>query len=161
MRICHWSLAGLVAVNFVEDSGDRFHRLIGYAAVGVVVARLTWAAISRANGSLRNLRPSVDQSLLYLRLLRKGVPPKSPGHNPLGIWMIWLIWSTVVLLGATGWMSRLDAFWGDDTVHLIHSLLADLLLLCVVVHVVAIAGMSFMWRENLAISMIYRRKHPS
>ena len=28
--------------------------------------------------------------------------------------MVWLLWIVVLLLGVTGWMSRLDAFWGDD-----------------------------------------------
>ena len=45
-----------------------------------------------------------------------------PGHDPLGVWMIWLLWSLVLLLGVTGWMSRLDAFWGDDGIHEVHAL---------------------------------------
>ena len=157
VRLCHWSLAGLVAVNFVEDSGDYPHRLLGYIAVVVVVARITWGVFTRSNGQLRRLRPSVRETLLYASQLRKGAIPRYVGHNPLAVWMIWLIWSVVLLLGVTGWMSRLDAFWGDDTVHLVHELLADLLLACVGLHLVAVAVMSVLLKENLVLSMLFRR----
>jgi cytochrome b len=79
--------------------------------------------------------------------------------------MVWLLWTLVLLLGLTGWMSRLDAFWGDDRVHDIHSLLADLLLAAVVLHLGGITIMSWLWKENLPASMItgFKRgdKNPS
>src|SRR5260370_39957335 len=154
VRLLHWTLAMLVAVDLVRDDGDYAHRMVGYAAVVVVLARLTWAAVSRSGASLASLRPSVRQSLIYLRLLLRGQPPRSPGHDPLGLWMVWLLWTLVLLLGLTGWMSRLDAFWGDDRVHDIHSLLADLLLAAVVLHLGGITIMSWLWKENLPASMI-------
>jgi cytochrome b len=164
VRLLHWTLAMLVAVDLVRDDGDYAHRMVGYAAVVVVLARLTWAAVSRshaslahagpAHASLASLRPSVRQSLIYLRLLLRGQPPRSLGHDPLGLWMVWLLWTLVLLLGLTGWMSRLDAFWGDDRVHDIHTLLADLLLAAVVLHLGGITIMSWLWKENLPASMI-------
>jgi cytochrome b len=68
--------------------------------------------------------------------------------------MVWLLWLLVLLLGLTGWMSRLDAFWGDDLVHGVHSLLADLLAVAAAVHVVAVVAMSVIWRENLTAAMM-------
>ena len=158
VRLCHWSLAGLVTVNFVEDSGDYAHRLLGYIAVGVVVARLMWGAVSRANGRLSVLRPSLDGALFYLGQLRQGVVPRYGGHNPLAIWMVWFIWSLVLLLGVSGWMTRLDAFWGDDTVHLVHALLADLLLVACCLHLLAVVVMSILLKEDLPLSMLFRLK---
>lgn len=158
VRLLHWTLAALVAIDLVRDDGDYPHRLIGYAAVVVVSLRLTWAALARSHGGLAGLRPSIGQSLSYLRKLLKGEAPRVPGHNPLGIWMVWLIWLLVLLLGLTGWMSRLDAFWGDDTVHDTHALLADLLLVAVVVHLAAVGLMSLMLRENLPAAMVTGRK---
>ncbi|MBS0222561.1 MAG: cytochrome b/b6 domain-containing protein [Proteobacteria bacterium] len=98
------------------------------------------------------------ETLLYIWQLRQGTVVRCAGHNPLAIWMIWLIWSLVLLLGLTGWMSRLDAFWGDDTVHLAHALLADFLLACVGLHLVAVSVMSFLLKENLLLSMLFRRR---
>jgi cytochrome b len=41
--------------------------------------------------------------------------------------MVWLLWSLVLALGVTGWMTRLDAFWGDETLHDVHAWLAHAL----------------------------------
>ena len=154
VRLLHWTLAALVAIDLVRDDGDYVHRMVGYAAVAVVLARLGWAVVSRSPASLASLRPSVSQSMAYLRLLRRGAPPRSIGHNPLGLWMVWLLWILVLLLGFTGWMSRLDAFWGDERIHDVHAVLADLLLAAVILHLAGVAAMSWLWKENLPASMI-------
>jgi cytochrome b len=163
VRLLHWLLAALVAVDLVRDDGDHAHRLVGYAAAAVVLARLGWAAVSRSHARLASLRPSVSQSLAYLRLLLRGAPPRSIGHNPLGLWMVWLIWLLVLLLGLTGWMSRLDALWGDDGIRYVHAWLADGLLAAVILHLLGVAAMSLMWRENLPLSMVtgYKRSSSS
>ncbi len=96
VRLLHWALAVLVAVDLLRDDGDRAHRLVGYAAVVVVLLRLGWAAVVRSHASLAGLRPSVSQSWVYLRLVLRGQPPRSLGHNPLGLWMVWLLWILVL-----------------------------------------------------------------
>jgi cytochrome b len=72
--------------------------------------------------------------------------------------MVWLLWLLVLLLGLTGWMSRLDMFWGEDSVLTVHSWLADALLVAVFVHLLGVLVMSFMWRENLPGAMLTGRK---
>jgi cytochrome b len=74
--------------------------------------------------------------------------------------MIWLLWSLVLLLGVTGWMSRLDAFWGDDGIRDIHAGLARALLVAVAVHLSGVVAMSLRWRENLVAAMLTGRKRP-
>src|SRR5437899_11102331 len=160
VRLLHWALAVLVAVDLVRDDGDRAHRLVGYAAVMVVLLRLGWAAVVRSHGGLAGLRPSISQSWVYLRLVLRGQPPRSLGHNPLGLWMVWLLWTLVLLLGLTGWMSRWDMFWGDDRLLAIHAWLADALLVAVSVHLLGVAAMSWLWKENLPASMITGRRRP-
>ena len=155
VRVLHWTLAALVLIDLVHDDGDRMHRLVGYAAATVVMVRLAWAAMT---GSLAELRPSLPATLAYVRLLARGRPPRSPGHDPLGLWMVWLLWLLVLLLGITGWMTRLDTFWGDQRLHDVHSLLADILLVCVACHLIAVAAMSWLWKENLPASMLTGRK---
>jgi cytochrome b len=68
--------------------------------------------------------------------------------------MVWLLWTLVLMLGLTGWMSRLDAFWGDERVHSLHAFLADLLLVAVALHLAGVATMSWLWKENLAAAMV-------
>ncbi len=155
IRLLHWTLAALVLIDLIRDDGDYPHRLVGYAAVLVVLARLATAAVA---GGLAELRPSIAATIAYMRPLLHGRPPRRPGHDPLGLWMVWLIWTLVLLLGLTGWMTRLDALWGDQRLHDVHAALADALLACVVVHLLGVGAMSWLWRENLPAAMITGRK---
>ena len=155
IRLLHWTLAALVLVDFVHDDGGRTHRLVGYAAAAVVMARLAWAVIT---GGLAELRPSFPATIAYVRLLARGRPPRFSAHDPLGLWMVWLIWLLVLLLGITGWMTRLDAFWGDQQLHDMHALLADILLVSVACHLIAVGAMSWLWKENLPAAMVTGRK---
>ena len=156
VRVLHWSLAALVLFDLYLDDGGWLHRTIGYAAVGVVVARWLWAAVAGGRGRSTTLRPSLRDTLSYLRL----GAPRTRGHDPLGLWMVWLLWSLVLLLGVTGWMSRLDAFWGDDGIRQVHEWLAHALLIAVAVHLCGIVAMSWRWRENLVAAMLTGRKRP-
>ena len=154
VRLSHWALAGLVLFDFVLDDGGEVHRVVGYLAAGVVALRLLWASFARGEAALAALKPSPGRTLAYLR---RGAP-RSVGHDPLGVWMVWLLWTLVLLLGVTGWMSRLDAFWGDDRLHAVHSVLADILLVSVALHLAGVAAMSWLWRENLPGAMLTGRK---
>ena len=154
VRLLHWTLAALVLLNLVRDDGDWWHRVAGYVAVGLVLARWLWAGVRGGSAGFATLKPSPARTLAFLR----SGAPRTPDHDPLGVWMIWLLWTLVLLLGLTGWMSRLDAFWGDDRVHDLHAWLADALLVAVAVHLCGIAVMSWHWRENLPGSMLHGRK---
>ncbi len=154
VRFLHWSLAALVLFDLFYDDGGWLHRLAGYTAAGVVVARWLWGAFAGGSAGLAALKPSLIATLAYLR----GGARRTPGHDPLGLWMVWLLWLLVLLLGITGWMSRLDAFWGDDGIREVHSALAQALLIAVAVHLAGVAIMGWRWRENLVASMIHGRK---
>ncbi|HEY1393742.1 MAG TPA: cytochrome b/b6 domain-containing protein [Methylibium sp.] len=150
VRLMHLLLAGLVVSDLVRDDGDRLHRALGYAAAAVVLARLAWALLSRRGP----VAPSVSATLAYLRART----PRRLDHDPLGLWMVWLLWLLVLLLALTGWMSRLDAFWGDERIQQLHAWLADAMLVAVALHLMGVGVMSWRWRENLAASMIHGRK---
>ena len=156
VRLLHWSLAALVLLDFFIDDGGLLHRNLGYAAAGVVVARWLWGMLDGGIAAVATPKPSLRATLSYLRL----GTPRTPGHDPLGLWMVWLLWLLVLLLGVTGWMSRLDAFWGDDRLRDIHAWLADALLIAVAVHLTGIVAMSWRWRENLVAAMLSGRKRP-
>jgi cytochrome b len=155
VRLAHGVLAATVIFDWVRDDGDRLHRTVGYVAVGAVLVRLLWAALARRGyASLSHLKPSLSATRAYLR----AGAPRQLGHDPLGLWMVWLLWALVLLLGLTGWVSRLDAFWGEDWPITLHAWLADALIACVLVHLLGVAGMSWHWRENLPASMLSGRK---
>jgi len=156
VRAVHWLVAGTVLFDFVHDDGDRLHRIVGYVGAAAIVLRLLWAAVACGHGRLAALKPSWSATRRYLH----EHAPRQPGHDPLGLWMVWLLWLLVLLLAATGWVSRLDAFWGDERVQVLHAWLADALLVAVVVHLLGIATMSWRWRENLPLAMVTGRKRP-
>lgn len=153
VRLFHWTLAALIVFDLVYDDGGYTHRMVGYAAAVVVLLRLGWAAVRG-----HNLKPSLAETRLYVRQLLAGKPPRAPGHDPLGLWMVWLLWILVLLLMVSGWASRLDMFWGDERVEDVHSFFADLLMLAVAVHVLAVVAMSVIWKENLPAAMVTGRK---
>ena len=154
VRLLHWTLAALVVFDFVVDDGGPVHRGVGYVAAAAVVLRLARAAFANGEQGMAALKPSLDRTFAYLR----NGTPRTIGHDPLGLWMVWLLWTLVVLLGVTGWMTHLDAFWGDDRVQAVHAVLAYVLLAAAVLHVAGVATMSWRWRENLPKAMITGRK---
>lgn len=155
VRLSHGVLAATVLFDWLRDDGDRLHRAIGYVAVGAVLVRLLWALLARRGpAGLAHLKPSLRATRAYLR----AGAPRCLGHDPLGLWMVWLLWALVLLLGLTGWISRLDALWGEDWPITLHAVLADALIACVLVHLLGVAGMSWHWRENLPAAMLSGRK---
>ena len=75
--------------------------------------------------------------------------------------MMVILWFLILALAATGWISRLDMFWGDDWPKDLHGVLADLLLALVGVHVSAAMLMSRIHKENLILSMVTGKKSPA
>lgn len=156
VRVSHACVAVLVLTNYLRDEGDELHRLIGYAAASTVCIRLAWALFTAGHGGLRSLWPSWRATWAYLR---QGAP-RCVGHDPLGLWMVWLLWVLVLGLALTGWMSRLDAFWGDDRVTEWHEWLANGLIVAAGIHVGGVVAMSWRWKENLARAMVTGVKRP-
>lgn len=159
VRLAHWSLAALVVFDLVEDSGGPVHRAVGYAAASVVGLRLLWGLLRAGPASILRPRPSVRAAWHHARDLLRGRVAHTPGHNPLGLWMMWLLWLLVLALALTGWMSRWDRFWGEEWLQALHGALADVLLASALLHVGGVLLMSRLQRENLARAMITGRKN--
>jgi cytochrome b len=158
VRITHWSLAALVLWDWFEDSGGALHRNLGYLAAALVVLRLAWACVGPRPARFPDWWPTPSRLAAYLRELRRGKVPRRLGHNPLGALMMLALWSLVLALAVTGWMSRLDTFWGDDAIIELHGWLADALIALAGVHVIAVLVMGRLQGENLVAAMITGRK---
>jgi cytochrome b len=158
VRLSHWAVGSVVVFELIRNDGDRLHRIVGYVGAGIVVARVLAAGLARGPDFIAALRPSPRETFAYLRGLARGRAPRHARHDPLGLWMVWLLWTLVLLLAFTGWLSRLDAFWGDERVHDIHAWLAYALVGAAIMHVIAVGVMSWAWRENLPAAMVSGRK---
>lgn len=158
VRGSHWAVAALVFFDYWDDSGGPLHRWLGYVAAALVLLRLLWAGIGSRYARFDSWWPTPARLREHLAALRTGRPSHTLGHNPLGALMMLTLWSLILALAVSGWMSRLDAFWGEDAIKEIHAVLADSLIALVAVHVVAALAMSRLHRENLVLAMVTGRK---
>lgn len=155
VRLLHWLVAGGVLINLFNDTG-YVHRVIGYVVLAFVAGRLVFGFWTR-NSAERFRWPGFREIADHVRHLRHREPDALPGHNPLGQWAVYGMWLLIALLGLTGWVSRTDAFWGEDWPVDSHALLADAMLAMVVLHFAAVIGMSLWLRRNLIGAMLFQR----
>ncbi len=158
VRIAHWSLAALVVFELFYDSGGKPHRYAGYAAAAIVALRLIYG-ITTHSGPARLQLPQASACLAHLREMSGGRVARLAGHNPLGAAMSLLLWTLVLLLALTGWISRWDRFWGDDWPVDLHAVLSCAVQVCVVLHLAGVALSSYLERQNLVRGMLSGKKH--
>ena len=158
VRVTHWSVAAIVFWDLIEDSGGRLHRVLGYVAAGLVLLRILWGFVGSEHARFRAWVPRPAGVLAYSRALMQRRAPRFLSHTPLGAVMMLLMWALILGLAVTGWMSRLDALWGEDWPIDIHAALADVLTALVVLHVLAAIVFSVAGKENLVLAMLTGRK---
>ena len=159
VRVFHWTLAAACGAELLLlDGGRAPHRWVGYAAAGLVAARVVWGFVGSRHARFRDFVPHPLGLLVYLGALLRGREPRTLGHNPAAAAMILVLMGVVAALGVTGWMTTLDAFWGAAWLEDLHGWLADALAVLVVVHAAAAAVESVRHRENLVLAMITGRK---
>jgi len=158
VRFTHWSVAAIVCFDLIEDSGDKLHRTLGYIAAGLVLFRILWGFIGSEHARFGAWLPRPAAVLAYGKALATGRAPRFVSHTPLGAVVMLTMWSLILALAVTGWISRLDPFWGEDWPIDIHHWLANTLLALVILHVAAAIVMSFKGKENLIAAMITGRK---
>jgi cytochrome b len=155
VRLFHWSLVvAFFTAWFATDSIGWVHKGAGYVTVVLVGARVLWGLVGSPHARFVNFVPGPRTLLAYLQALVRGREPRHLGHNPAGAVMVLGLMAAVLGIGITGWLMTLDAFWGNDTVESLHTLLVDATLVAVAVHVAANVLGSLRHRENLIAAMV-------
>ena len=157
VRLTHWGVAAAVLFDLFNETGP-LHRATGYGAVALVLLRLAYGACMPAGDPAALSRPGLTAIGAHLREMGRGHLSPVAGHNPLGQWAAYLMWALVLALGLTGWMSQLDAFWGDDGLIELHEALANGLMACVALHLMAVALVSRLQGESLLRAMLTGRR---
>lgn len=160
VRVVHWSVAVLVLANFFIESGP-WHRYAGYLAAALVALRVVWGITSTGYARFARWWPGIGEIISYFRETIAGKAPRYLGINPMGASMAVLLWLLIASLGLTGWMSGLDAFWGEESLEDLHETLAYVLLACVAIHVTSVIAVSIKHRENLPKAMLTGKKRSS
>ncbi len=147
-RLIHWLIAIPVLANFFLEGGDIIHKVLGYLALLMVIVRVIWGfvAMDQARFSAFPLSSVFSSNRQY------------PGHNPQASWVYLLIWFLVVLLGVTGFMMGLDAYWGEEWLEDLHGGLSNGLIGLVCLHLVGIGFDSWRYRRKTWLGMITGRR---
>ena len=153
VRITHWVVALFVIVNFFNDTGF-WHRFIGYFCLILVLSRIVYGVRLSKVPSSRLYIPTIANIKLHLSEIRTQHFASQAGHNPVGQGAVYLIWLLIILLALTGWLSRTDAYWGEDWPVDLHGIFSNVLQGLVILHLVAVMLMSKLQKRNLVKQMI-------
>jgi cytochrome b len=105
--------------------------------------------------SFRTVNLSSQAFKEHLQHLKLRNVPVQTGHNPFGWLMIFAVIGLFLGLGITGFlMEEIDALFGNSTLEWVHSIFADVLYACVLVHIAAVFFVQYRGRVQLLRPMI-------
>jgi cytochrome b len=162
LRVCHWALAVSVLVAWLTASTyDSLHRFSGYVVLGLIVFRLAWGFAGSRYSRFWTLRRRLRATPQYLWNLRRGKTGRYLGLNPAGAAMLVTMLLLLAVSAVTGWMSTTVRFFGVPWVEDTHSYVSDAVLVLALLHVLGVAVMCALQRENLVRSMVsgWKRRH--
>ncbi|WP_428031337.1 cytochrome b/b6 domain-containing protein [Ancylobacter sp.] len=155
VRLFHWTVvAGCVLNLFILDDGELPHELVGYVVASALAIRLVWGFVGTKYARFSDFVPTPTGLIAYVRALLAGCEPRMLGHNPAGAAMMLALMALLAGVCLTGWMTTLDAFWGDDWLEELHETLANAILVLALLHAAAALFESWRHRENLVWSMV-------
>lgn len=162
VRLSHWLVAaGVMALwlmSHVWYETDALHRTVGYTVLTIILIRILAGCFS-AYPSARFHLPGLRAIRSHIAEVRQATLPVHAGHNPLGQWAVYVIWMLIALLALTGWLSRTDAFWGEEGPVVIHALLSGLLMAVIALHIVAVIWIGRLSKQHLVRQMWHGRMH--
>lgn len=159
VRIFHWGVVAACMLNlFILEEGKYWHRLTGYFVAAAIVVRFVWGFIGTKHARFGDFLPTPRKVLNQISEIIGKDEKRYLGHNPLASVMML---SLMILLSATtltGWMTTLDAFWGDKWLEHLHGTIANCIMVLAFVHAGAAVIESWRHNENLIWSMVTGRK---
>jgi cytochrome b len=159
VRVTHWGLAASILVAWITRTGSPvIHDWSGYAALAFALLRIAWGFSGQDHARFASFVRAPRPTLTYAWLLLRGREPHHLGHNPLGGWMIVALLALALGASLSGWLYTTDAYWGVEWVERLHHVLADLLMVCVLLHLAGVVFTSLRQRENLVAAMLHGHK---
>ena len=97
VRAFHWSLVSCILINyFIMDDGETLHRLLGYTASALVLARIVWGFVGSRHARFADFFPTPARIRQHLHHLKTGTRDDHPGHNAVGAVMMLVMLALVV-----------------------------------------------------------------
>jgi cytochrome b len=170
-RLFHWLVVVLVAAAYVTARLNwmDWHVRIGEVLLALVLFRLLWGFFGSETARFSRFVRAPADALLHLRHVFHREADLQVGHNPAGGWMVMLL--LALLLGETLSGLYVNNDVADDgpltqwvpasianAITALHTILWDVLLAAVVLHVLAIALYAIAKGHNLLRPMLTGRK---
>src|SRR3954464_15596108 len=175
VRIVHWLLVLGIAGSYVTHKLGveyfRYHLWCGYLVLVLAAFRILWGFVGTRHARFGSFVRGPRGTLAYLRGLGRGVA-ETPGHNPLGAWMVVLLLAALLTQALTGLFSNDEIFntgplygYVSDPTSLAltswHRRLFDWILVAVALHVLAVLAHRLVAGHDLIRPMFSGRKHAS
>ncbi len=157
-RLFHWLIALPVLLNYILEGGESPHKILGYIALVALVARIYWGLVGGEHSRFRSFPLSLHKVRIYLVSLLTATPKNYVGHNPMASWVYLGIWLMVFLLGVSGFMMGLDAFWGEEWLEKTHGALATITKFMVLGHFLGILVDTIKFKRKTWLAMITGKK---
>jgi cytochrome b len=159
VRLFHWSLvAGFVVNYWVTEPGKTLHQYVGYTIASLLLLRLAWGVVGPRAARFATWAPTPGRLREHIGALRRREHRRYDTHNPLGGAMMLALMTLIAMVGVTGWMQTLDAYWGVEWVKEVHEALATAVLVLVPIHVAGAVFESRKTGERLIRGMITGRR---
>ncbi|MBB4238006.1 cytochrome b/b6 domain-containing protein [Rhizobium esperanzae] len=159
VRLFHWTVVTACILNlFVLGEGKYWHRLTGYVVAAAIAMRIIWGFVGTRHARFGDFFPTPGKVREQILGMINGREPRYIGHNPLASIMMLSLMTLLAMTAATGWMTTLDAFWGDKWLEEVHGALANSIMILAFIHAGAALVESWRHRENLVWSMVTGRK---
>ena len=173
VRVVHWLLvigiAGSYATHKLGVAYFKYHLWFGYLVVVLAGFRILWGFVGTRHARFAKFLRGPRVTLSFLLALLRGTAPATPGHNPLGGWMVIFLLLSVLAQGVTGLLANDEIFntgplygYISDSLSLQitswHRRLFDWILIAVVLHVVAVLAHRLFAGHDLIGPMISGRK---
>ena len=171
VRICHWLIAALVPVLWLTERWNRmgWHVLAGTVLLGVVLFRLAWGVLGSDTARFTRFLTRPGTALHHLRGLLTPAPDEEVGHNPAGGWMVVVLLALLLTECLSGVFVNNDVadqgpltdLFPASVLNLVtdlHTILFQILIAAVALHLTAIAVYALVRGQNLVWPMIVGRK---
>ena len=175
LRIFHALLAVCFFIAYViEDEMLTLHLLLGSVVFGLIIFRLYWGIFGTKHARFSDFIYSIKQIIQHLRSLIFWHPSYHSGHTPVGSLMIFFLLTGLLILTLSGiilyslensavpFASQFTQMDVDTIIfiELLHSVLADILMLSVLLHIAGVLLESLLQQQNLIAAIItgYKRE---
>lgn len=175
VRIVHWLLVVGIAGSYVTHKLGvtyfRYHLWFGYLVVVLATFRVLWGFVGTRHARFASFLRGPRATGAYLLAMLRGVAPATPGHNPIGAWMVLFLLLALVAQGVTGLFANDEIFntgplygYISDALSLRltswHRRLFDWILVAVVLHILAVVGHRLLAGHDL-IGPMFSGKKPA